>query len=66
MDIKNKPVVITDVTMKPIGTSIVYMLETSGGKFSFFNKKQDGTETKAYLPSAPHAAGHHHWPLSAE
>ena len=48
MDVKNKPVVITDVTMKPVGTSIVYMLETSGGKFSFFNKKQDGSETKAY------------------
>jgi len=48
MDVKNKPVVITDITIKPVGTSMVYMLDTNGGKFSFFNKKQDGTDTKAY------------------
>lgn len=48
MDVKTKPVVITDITIKPVGTSMVYMLETNGGKFSFFNKKQDGTDTKAF------------------
>jgi hypothetical protein len=48
-EIKKKPVVITDVTIKPFGASLKYVLETNGGHFSFFNKKTDGvTETKAY------------------
>lgn len=47
-EIKKKPVVITDVTIKPFGASLSYMLDTNGGKFSFFNKKIDGSETKAF------------------
>lgn len=47
-EIKKKPVVITDVTIKPFGQSLSYMLDTNGGKFSFFNKKIDGSETKAF------------------
>ena len=48
MDVQVKPVVITDINIKPVGSSMVYVLETNGGKFSFFNKKQDGSDTKAY------------------
>lgn len=48
-EIKKKPVVITDVTIKPFGKALTYMLDTNGGKFSFFNKKKDSDEeTKAY------------------
>ena len=48
MDVNTKQVSITDITIKPVGTSMVYMLDTNGGKFSFFDKKQDGSNTKAF------------------
>jgi len=48
-EIKKKPVVITDVNIKPFGAALSYNLDTNGGKFSFFNKKKDGSgETKAF------------------
>jgi len=40
-------VTINDVNIRPINQSMVYTLDTTGGKYQFWDKKQDGSDTKA-------------------
>lgn len=46
--VKNETIHISNINIKPFGSSMVYQLTTDHGKFSFWSKKQDGTPSKAF------------------
>lgn len=46
-EIKSEVVTINNITMTPAGQSVITKVETTAGKYEFWDTKQDGSPTKA-------------------